>query len=122
MQKEKTRLEVDDRLAVDAEAEVPRLDDSGMNRTHCDLIHALPAHLLKRKRLALIFDRRRPQRVFPQSVVPIRPELMQWQTPEVRMTEGFQPKEIVNFALKETGQIPTCRKRRKRMLVLFQRH
>src|SRR5262245_38392903 len=85
VQKEQTRFEINDRLAVDAEAKMPGFDDTCVDRPHRDLKDAIPTYLLKRKCLTAIFDSRWLSRIFLQRVITFGPELMQRQTPQIRM-------------------------------------
>ena len=50
------RLEVDDGLAFDAEAEVPGLDDARVHRAHRNLVDALAPDLLEGERLAVVVE------------------------------------------------------------------
>src|SRR5262245_45658447 len=85
LQEDQTRFEINDRLTVDAEAKMPGLDDTCVNRPHRDLKDAISTYLLKRKCLTAIFDSRWLSRIFSQRVITFGPELMQRQTPQIRM-------------------------------------
>jgi hypothetical protein len=99
-----SRLEVHDRLAFDAEAEVSGLDDPGVDRPDGDLEDALALDTAKRERLAGIDEVRAGHRVVTQRVIALRPVLMEGQPPEIRVSQRNQTEQIVNLALEEAGR------------------
>src|SRR5438094_9599989 len=107
MEEEKTRLEIDDRLSIDVEAEMPRFDDAGVNRPDRNLVDAFSAHLLERKRLALVFKSLRSHGILQQRMVAGRPELMKRKPAQIGMMRRHQTEEIVNLPLEQARQVPT---------------
>src|SRR2546422_6157818 len=79
-------LEVHDRLALDAEAEVPGLDDPGVDWPHGDLEDSLPLDMPERKRLARVDEVRARHGVAAQWVIALRPVLMEREAPEIRVS------------------------------------
>src|SRR5438445_4485799 len=98
-----SRLEIHDRLSLDAEAKVPGLDDAGVDRPDGDLEDALTLDMTERKRLARIDEVRARRRVAPQRVIALRPVLMEGQRPEIRMPVRDEAEQVVDLALKAAG-------------------
>src|SRR5262249_8848076 len=97
-------LEIYDRRALDAEAEVARLDDPRVHGAHGDLEDALAVDPLERKRLARVDEVRPRYDVAAQRVVPLRPVLMEGETPEIRVTLRDQAEQVVDLALETAGR------------------
>src|SRR4029450_2361898 len=82
------RLEVHDRLALDAEAEGAGLDDPGMDRARRDLEEAVALAAAQGKRLARVSEVRARHDVTAQRVISVGPVLMERETPQIRMPPG----------------------------------
>ena len=106
-----TRLEVHDRLALDAEAEVPGLDDSGVDRPHGDLEDALALHAPERERLTRVDEVRAWHGVAAQRVIALRPVLMEREPSSIRMPLGDQAEQVVDLALETAGRERARRER-----------
>ena len=96
-----TRLEVDDRFAVDAEAEVPRFDDAGVHRADRDLEDAFALHAPEWEGLALVAEVHTAGDVPAERVIARRPELVERETTEIGMAVGHDAEEVVHVALEE---------------------
>src|SRR5438094_810895 len=59
MQEEKTRFEIDNRLAIHTESEMTRLNDPCMNGADSYLVDPFTLHLLEWERPAIVFEDRR---------------------------------------------------------------
>ncbi len=98
-----SRLEVHDRLALDAEAEVAGLDDAGVDRPHGDLEDALTLDVPERKRLARLDEVGTRHDVTTQRVISLRPVLMECESPKIRMPLGHEAEQVVDLALEAAG-------------------
>ena len=85
MQEEKTRFEIDNRLAIHTESEMTRLNDPCMNGADSYLVDPFTLHLLEWERPAIVFEDRRRFGVSQQWMIVCRPKLVQRQTPKIRM-------------------------------------
>src|SRR5205814_7608444 len=79
------RLEIHDRLAFDAEAEVAGLDDAGVHRPHRDLEDAFAFDPPERKRLALVVKVRAGDDIAAERVIIRGPELVEREPAEIGM-------------------------------------
>jgi hypothetical protein len=95
-----TNLEVNHRLADDAETEVPWLDDARMNRADGNLINAFAADRQKWKGRAVVLEIIARRGVLAQREVIFRPERVSYERSRIRMANGFDAEQIINLALK----------------------
>src|SRR5215831_12189284 len=93
-------LQIDHRLADDAEAEVPRLDDARVNRADWNFIDAFSADGQKREGLAVVLEIVARRGVLAQREVIFRPKRVSHERPLIRMANGFDSEQIINLALK----------------------
>src|SRR5439155_26988755 len=81
------RLEVHDRLALDAEPEMSGLDDPGVHRADDDLEDALAPDAAEGERLVFVPEVVPWRHVPSQRVIPRGPELMEGEPAQVRMAD-----------------------------------
>src|SRR5215831_12680342 len=93
-------LQIDHCFADDAEAEVPRLNDAGVNRADWNLINAFSADGQKWKWSAVVLKIIGRRGVFTQREVIFRPEGVSHERSRVRMANGLDAKQVINLALK----------------------
>src|SRR5882672_6914047 len=95
-------LQVDHRLADDAEAEVPGLDDARVNRADWNLINSFATDRQKRKGRAVVLEIIRRPGVLAQREVIFRPESVSHERSRVRRAncpERLDAEQVVNLAL-----------------------
>src|SRR5262245_13817724 len=85
-------LQINHRLADDAEAEVSGLDDARMNRADGNLINTFAADGQKRKGRSVILEIVARRGVFAQREVIFRPESMSHERSRIRMANGLDAK------------------------------
>ena len=111
-------LQIDHRLADDAEAEVARLDDARMNRADGNLVYAFAADRLERKGRAVILEfHRGGDGVLAQREVIFRPERVSHQRSRIGMANGFDAEQIFNLALEARSRIIERRQSSDRRIV-----
>src|SRR5262249_36653953 len=93
------RLEVDDRLALETEAEVAGLDDAGVHGPHRDLEDALALDATEGEWLPLVAEVGSRRRVAAQRMISVRPELMKSQPAQVGMAVRHDAEQIVHLPL-----------------------
>src|SRR5262245_66613175 len=98
MCKVEANLQIDHRLADDAEAEVPRLDDACVNRADWNFINAFSAYGQERKGRAVVLEIVARRGVLAQRKVIFRPECVSHERPLIRMANGFDSEQITNLA------------------------
>ncbi len=108
-----SRLHVDDRLAHDAEAEVPGLDDPGVHGSDRDLVHPLPADLGEWERAPVVGELAR-DRVLAEREVVGRPEAVADERPGIGVPLGGDPEQIVDLTLESRGGVVKRRQRAER--------
>ena len=97
---EQARFEVQHHLADGREAEVPRLDDAGVDRPDRDLDDAVAVQAVERLHRRRDARRRRGRiEVLAQRVDASRPLLVQDQAARVRVPLGFQAQQVAHLAL-----------------------
>src|SRR5262245_58114785 len=96
----KANLQIDHRLADDAEAEVPRLDDARVNRADWNFINAFSAYGKERKGRAIVLEIVARRGVLAQRKVIFRPERVSHERSRIRMANCFNAEQIINLALK----------------------
>src|SRR5436309_5278825 len=112
-----TLLEADHGFAVDGEAEMARLDDTGMHRTDRDLMQAFA---LRRQELIRCRNRARfdvsSKRVLHTKAVMIEPR------PPVSKVKRFQPGEVLDLAFEANRGRMRLSDRRKLAVPAFDPH
>ena len=103
------RLEVHDRLALDAEAEVAGLDDARVHGPHRDLEDALALDAAERKRLARVGELATQRRVAAERVIALGPELVEREAPRIGVAARREAEEVTDLALE-----PARRERARR--------
>ena len=96
------RLEVHDRLALDAEPEVAGLDDPGVHRSDRDLEDAFALDAAEGEGLALVPEVTARRRVPPQRMIPRGPELVEGEPAQVRVPDRHEADHVVDLALEPT--------------------
>ena len=96
-------LEVDDRFAGDAEAEVPRFDDAGVHRPDRDLVNAFAFDAGEADRLLRARRPAAPVEVAAQGVLPGRPIAVEDQRLGVRMAIRPQAEQVMDLPLVQGG-------------------
>src|SRR5262245_23065531 len=98
-------LQINYRLADDAEAEVPGLDDARMNRSDGNLINTFAADWQKRKGPSVVLEIVARLGVFAQREVIFRPKRVSYERPRIRMANGLDAEKVINFSLKAGSRI-----------------
>ena len=96
-------FELHDRLAGDREPEVPRLDDSGMDRPDRNLEDPFALELAERVLSLLPFQHGIPQEILLQGMRALGPVLVTDQPAQVRMSLGDEAEHVPDFPLVPLG-------------------
>ena len=108
-----TRLHVQDGLAVDAEAEVSRLDDPRVHRADRDFVDSLPFDADEGEGAPVVREIARRRRVLAERMVVLRPEAVADQGPQVGVPLGQQAEQVADLALVARGRVTDRRDRGK---------
>src|SRR5262245_1838375 len=93
-------LQINHRLADNAEAEMSRLDDPRMNRADWNFINSFAADWQKWKGRAVVLKVVRRRGIFEQREVIFRPERMSHERSRIRVMNGFDAEQVINLSLK----------------------
>ena len=116
------QLQIQNRLARDAEQEMPRLDDARVNRADGHLKNPLAFHGNELVALALKRRQLRPQIKILAQRMHVRPVVVQRAAARVRMADQFQAEQILHFAFLPVDAGNGVRERRKLRFVRRHRH